>query len=245
MKAMILAAGLGTRLQPLTCDKPKALVEAGGVSMLERLILKLKLYGFRTIVINVHHFAEQIIQFLHLNNNFGLKIYISDETDEILETGGALKKAISFFGENEDFLLHNVDVYSKINLQAMMNVHQEHKNMVTLAVRNRVSSRKFLFDENKRLCGWEKAKAGIVVDRIGGYEAKNVIKMAFSGIHIINSQIFASFPEESKFSIVNFYLHLAKVFPIEAYEHRSGFWFDLGKIPTIEKVNRMIKRRML
>ncbi|MGB1243748.1 MAG: sugar phosphate nucleotidyltransferase, partial [Chitinophagales bacterium] len=163
MKAMIFAAGLGTRLRPLTNDKPKALVEVNGKPLLEIVILQLKRYGFRDIVVNVHYFAKQIIRFLEAKNNFGIHIQISDESDLLLETGGGLQKAKHFLcSDDEPFLVHNVDILSDINLKALYQSHLEGSPLATLVVRNRKTSRYLLFDETNRLCGWKNVKTGEV-----------------------------------------------------------------------------------
>lgn len=197
MKAMIFAAGLGTRLQPFTGHLPKAMVPVGGVPMLERVVNRLMEFGVREIIINVHHFPDQIIDFLLSKNNFGIHIEISDERDLLLDTGGGLKKAAGFFDDGKPFILHNVDVLSNISLREMLALHHAENALTTLAVSNRDSSRYFLFDEKMRLCGWEhtgKAEVRLARDcRI------KPLRFAFSGIHIISPEIFSLMTETGRF----------------------------------------------
>ena len=200
MKAMIFAAGKGTRLKPITNKMPKALVKVNGIPMLQRVILKLIHYGVDEIIINVHHFANHIIEFLKKNEHFGIRIEISHEEDELLDTGGGLKKASWFFNDNQPFILHNVDILSTIDLTKMFEYHQNNNALVTLAVRERESSRYFLFNQNNQLCGWQNVKTGKIIKHNPTNETQ---RFAFSGIHIIHPDIFDYWPDSSKFSIVN------------------------------------------
>ena len=230
MKAMIFAAGLGTRLQPTTYNKPKALVEVGGKPLLEHLIRRLAASGFDQIIINVHHFASQIIDFLQNNNNFGIEITISDESARLLDTGGGLKKAAPFF-DDEAFLLHNVDVISDIDLAHFLAVHRESRALATLAVRGRHSSRYLLFNHDNELCGWKNANDGTI--RIVRGKQAELIPLAFSGIHAIDPQIFTLMPAEEKFSIIELYLALARKQKIVAYDHSPSYWQDVGNPQTL------------
>ena len=229
MKAMIFAAGLGTRLRPLTNTMPKALVEFQGEPLLKHIILRLENFGFTEIVINVHHFAEQIIDYLHSNNNFGIGIEISSEADKLLDTGGGLKRARPFF-DNEPFLLHNVDIISDINLGDMYQFHCKGSALATLAVSDRLSSRYFLFDAENRLSGWENTKTG---ERIIVREEKELKPLAFSGIHVIDPRIFEFMPQKDVFSIIELYLKAAKKEKILSYRDDESSWQDIGKLENL------------
>ena len=233
MKAMILAAGLGTRMKPLTDNKPKALIEVSGKTLLETVILNLKKYGFDEIIINVHHFGNQIIDFLKQKDNFGIRIEISDETDQLLDTGGGLKKASRFFDDGKPFLVHNVDVITDMDYGAMMKYHIDKKALVTLAVRKRESSRYLLFDKSMQLCGWTNLKTGEVKISL---EGRSTEKYAFSGIHIIEPEFFEFLGNEKKFYIIDKYLQLAKTKVIKGYDHSSSFWLDVGKPENLRKL---------
>jgi len=226
MKAMIFAAGLGTRLQTLTAHKPKALMEVNGHTLLEIAIRKLAQHGVNQIVINVHHFAEQIKNYLKSNDNFGLEIAISDETDELLDTGGGLKKAEHFFDDGKAFFVYNADIISDIDLTAMYQAHYQNDALATLAVRKRAGSRFLLFNEAGLLAGWENMQTG---ERIIARQSKGYKQLAFSGIHVVSPAIFRHFTQVGKFSIVKSYLQLAKKHPIRAFRHDRSFWMDMGK----------------
>lgn len=226
MKAMILAAGLGTRLRPLTDHKPKALVEVNGIPLLEILIHRLKRNGVREIIINTHHFSEQIIKFIEQRNRFDIRIEISEEK-ELLDTGGGLKKAAWFFNDDQPFLLHNADVLTNLNYAAMLKAHQKTSALATLAVRSRKTSRYFLFDSNQRLCGWESVKDNQKKITVANEPLK---RYSFMGIHIISPEIFKYLSGEGPFSIVQAYLDLS-----EKGQHIYGFpadmykWIDAGR----------------
>jgi NDP-sugar pyrophosphorylase family protein len=234
MKAMILAAGLGTRLRPLTDDRPKALVEVAGRTLLEIALLRLRSFGVRDVIVNVHHYADQMVEYLRANNNFGMKVEISRE-DVLLDTGGGLKKAAHFFLDklDEPFILHNVDVLSTIDLGSMVRLHADHGALATLAVQDRETSRYLLFDGQGLLCG-RRAR------RDGNPElvrtTSEIHALAFSGIHIISPRIFALMKEEGVFSIITSYLRLAaeneKILAFRADEY---FWRDLGKAESISQ----------
>jgi NDP-sugar pyrophosphorylase family protein len=229
---LILAAGLGTRLRPITHTIPKALVKIGGHTLLEGAIRHLADYGVKEIVINVHHFADQIIQYLDRNRNFGLNIFISDERDQLLDTGGGLNKASRFFAGKDPFFIRNVDIISDLDLQNMMDHHVQSNAIATLAVRNRETSRYFLFDPNHRLCGWTNLKTG---EKILSIESAVKLEMfAFSGIQILNPEIFALITEEGKFSLTGLYLRLAKENLIKGYIDNGSVWRDVGKAPLGE-----------
>jgi N-acetyl-alpha-D-muramate 1-phosphate uridylyltransferase len=243
MKAMILAAGLGTRLKPYTDHLPKALVPVAGKPMIEYVILRLKSVGIKDIIVNVHHFAKQVIDFIRSNNDFGIHIEISDETGLLLDTGGGLKKASWFFEDGTPFILHNVDVLSSIDLDAMLTSHNAHQSVATLAVSNRESSRYFLFDKEMQLCGWENTlKNERIINMNPGYE---LARMAFSGIHIIDPLIFKYITEEGRFSMVNMYLKLAKELPVFGFTHDSKLWIDMGRPSDVEKAETLIREGKL
>lgn len=237
MKAMIFAAGRGTRLQPLTNKKPKALIEINGITMLELVIGKLKKYGISEFVINVHHFADQIIDFLNKKNNFNSIIHISDEREMLLETGGGLKKAEKFLSKNdEDFLVYNVDIFSNIDIFDLVKFHKKSKAIVTLAMQKRNSSRQLLFDEKNYLCAWKNILSGeIKKSRLVNGKLKS---LAFSGIHLINPKIFKLISETGKFSIIDMYLRIAKNYKISAYKHNYSSYLDLGKHESIRKAEK-------
>jgi NDP-sugar pyrophosphorylase family protein len=258
MKAMILAAGLGTRLRPLTDTRPKALVEINGRALLEITLTRLRPFGVTEVIINVHHFADMVVQYLKSKNNFGMRIEISREDDLLLDTGGGLKKAAWFFLEDstrpdptksdEPFLLHNVDVISTIDLNAMLQFHKENHALATLAVRSRDSSRQLLFNDQLQLSGRRVAGKDTVISS----EARNLsspppdahgphsplaashspllLPLAFSGIHILSPRLLHMLTETDPFSIIDSYLRLStQGQKILAFRHDHSYWRDLGK----------------
>lgn len=228
---MILAAGLGTRLKPFTDHHPKALAVVNGKTILQRNIEYLASFGIKDIIINVHHFAEQVFFFVEKNSGFGSNISFSDERDEVLETGGGIKKAARFFEkQNEPFVVMNVDVLTDMNLDAMISLHQTKSPMATLAVSSRQTSRYFLFDESNLLCGWKNVKTG--EEKISRQSSKYIEK-AFSGIHVISPEIFSLIKSEGKFSMVDVYLGLAKTQVIQAFDHTGSKFIDVGKPESI------------
>ena len=207
MRAMILAAGLGTRLRPLTNDRPKALVEINGRTLLEITLTRLRGCGIREVIVNLHHFADKVVDYLKANDNFGMRIEISRE-EVLLDTGGGLKKAAHFFLEDnagEHFLVHNVDVISNIDFERMVRRHVESKALATLAVQERASSRQLLFDEDERLCGRKAEGESVEMTR----SAPQSHPLAFCGIHVISRRIVSLLTEEGVFPIVPAYLRLA------------------------------------
>ncbi|MEE4196652.1 MAG: nucleotidyltransferase family protein [Bacteroidales bacterium] len=243
MKAMIFAAGKGTRLKPLTDTTPKALVKVNGVPMLERVIRKLIQAGVDEIIINTHHFAHQITEFLRTKNNFKIRIEISHEKDGLLDTGGGLKKASWFFSGDQPFFLYNVDILSNIDLQKMLRYHQESHALATLAVRKRDSGRYFLFKtENQQLCGWENIKTKQIINYAPLEKSK---KYAFSGIHLLNPDLFRWMPAEKSFSIIDTYLNLCNNQTIKAYLHPQDFWFDIGTTEKLMNAESFLKNHFL
>ncbi|MCR9285841.1 MAG: nucleotidyltransferase family protein [Bacteroidetes bacterium] len=240
MKAMIFAAGLGTRLRPLTNDRPKALVEINGKPLLEIAIRRLKYFGFQEIIINIHHFGELILDFLKKNNDFGITIEISDERDLLLETGGGLKKATSFFDDGMPFLVCNADILTNLNLKELYDFHLKNNPLATLAVRNRKTSRYLLFNEkNKELVGWENQKTGEVR---WSKPSKEIVHWAFSGIHVIDPKIFELMPNQTIFSIIEVYLSAAKEHSILGFLHDNNIWLDVGKPESLAKAQHIIDK---
>lgn len=246
MRAMILAAGLGTRLRPLTDDRPKALVEVAGHTLLEITLRRLQQFGIREVIVNVHHFADMVVDYLKKNDNFGMRIEISRE-DVLLDTGGGLKKAVWFFLENghadEPFLLHNVDVLSTIDFRSMAEFHKQDGALATLAVQERKTSRYLLFDERQQLCG-----------RRGGHDqapeivrpSKKTQALAFSGVHIISPRFLPMMTEDGVFSIINSYLRLAgRGEKIMAFRADEYYWRDLGKPENVAQAAQDVKRQVL
>ncbi len=233
MKAMILAAGLGTRLKPLTETKPKALAEVNGIPIIEFTIKKLIKCGFEKIIINVHHFPDQIINFLQERNYFGIEIKISDERDLLLDTGGGLKKASAYFDDGRPFLIHNADIFSEIDLKKFYEFHLKSDSEATLAVQKRESSRYFLFDEQNILCGWKNVKTG--EEKITRPPEGNLSALAFSGVQILNPSVLNFMPDKQVFSLVDFYLSIASKKRISYFDHSDSVFIDLGKKENLDK----------
>ncbi|MCX6283023.1 MAG: nucleotidyltransferase family protein [Bacteroidetes bacterium] len=227
MKAMILAAGLGTRLRPITDTTPKALVEINGKTLLEHSINHLQFFGVKEAIINVHHFPDMIISFLKKKKNFGMKIEVSDERDALLDTGGALKKASWFFDGGGPFVVRNVDVLSNLDLGAMLEFHHKLKPVATLAVRNRETSRYMLFNERFELIGWTNVSSG--EKKISRKDFKRMHPLAFSGIQILDPSLIPLISEEGRFSLISMYLRLSRDKRICAFNDNDSFWFDAGK----------------
>jgi NDP-sugar pyrophosphorylase family protein len=236
MKAMILAAGLGTRLRPLTDDRPKALVTVAGRTLLEIALRRLRAVDVSEVIVNTHHYAEMILDYLEANSNFGMKIEVSNE-EVLLDTGGGLKNAARFFLDaiqdfQEPFLLHNVDVLSTIDLGRMMRFHTEHDALATLAVQDRPTSRYLLFDQQDQLCGRRTVRIAQAEDPQDELvrPAHHLLSLAFSGIHVISPRIFAEMEEEGAFPIIPAYLHLAaRGEKIMAFRADEYYWRDLGR----------------
>lgn len=228
-KAMILAAGLGSRLGELTTTRPKALLEWNGVPLLEMVILRLINHGFTEIVVNVHHFAEMVIDFVSKKKYYGIRIEFSHEKEELLDTGGGIAHASWFFGE-EPFLVHNVDINSDIDLRRLYRAHMERGAIATLAVKERVTTRSLLMNHEGLLKGWRDNRTGetILVDE----NEKGLIPIAFSGIHVLDPGILKLFPEKTQFPIVPLFLKLARTREILLYRHDRDSWIDMGKLES-------------
>ncbi len=236
MKAMIFAAGLGTRLRPLTDTRPKALVEIQHIPLLEIVIRRLLAAGVQAIIINTHHFAEQIAGFLQVRDNFGVRIELSHEP-ELLDTGGGLRQAAHFFDDGLPFFVHNVDVVSNVDLRQMYAQHQADGGLATLAVRPRHTSRYFLFDDAGELCGWKSLHPpGLELARQPQGELH---ELAFDGIHVISPAFLPRLTEHGAFSIVRTYLRLAaEGESIRAFRTEGYFWQDVGKLAQLEELAR-------
>jgi MurNAc alpha-1-phosphate uridylyltransferase len=236
MKALIFAAGLGTRLKPFTDIHPKALALVNGKTLLQRNIEYLKAAGIHEMVINIYHFGNQIVDFLQQHANFGCRIEISDETDEVLETGGGLLKARPFL-EGDDFVVLNVDILTQMDLTQMLAFHQTHLPLVTLAVSDRDSSRKLMFDHNMRLCGWKNFATGEeIITQTQVYKVS-----AFSGIHIMRKDIFDYIEERGKFSIMKSYMRLMSGQILLGYDHSGDILIDVGKPEAIAQAEVFFK----
>jgi NDP-sugar pyrophosphorylase family protein len=233
MKAMILAAGLGTRLKPLTNSIPKAMVSMAGRPLLYYVINKLIASGVNQIVINVHHFPETIIKYIETNKMFGIDITFSKE-ETLLDTGGGLKRVSWFFDDGKPFILHNVDVFSEIDLAAMLKYHYHKKSMATLAVRKRKTTRYFLFDQDDKLVGWQSLETG--EEELVAERPQYLNNLSFMGIHILSPDIFPLLPTDSIFSIIKAYLSLAQQgHQIVGYRNDRDFWIDLGKKENLQE----------
>jgi NDP-sugar pyrophosphorylase family protein len=248
MKAMILAAGLGTRLRPLTDDRPKALVEVGGRTLLEITLARLRGFGVHEVIVNVHHFADMVVEYLKAKNNFGMYIEVSRE-ENLLDTGGGMKKAAKFLKysgghskKKAPFILHNVDVISSIDLGRMAQLNSDNEALATLAVQERETSRYLLFDERRQLCG----------RRVGRDQAPEFVRpaqeehaWAFSGVHIISPRIFSMMTEEGAFSIIDCYLRLAAAGEkIIAFRADKYYWRDLGRPENVAQAERDLKNKV-
>ncbi len=239
---MIFAAGLGTRLKPLTDHMPKALVPVAGKPMLEHVILKLKAAGFTELVINIHHFGEQIIGFLEANRNFGLTIHISDERDMLLDTGGGIKKARNFFSGDEPFLVHNVDILSDTDLKALYEYHLHSGNDATLLASPRKTIRYLLFDDENLLRGWINKDTLQTKPEGFIYRAGQYREYAFSGIHVISPSLFRYMDRwQGKFSIMDFYLQTCREARLGGYLTEQLRLIDIGKPETLAKAEEFIK----
>ena len=240
LKAIILAAGLGTRLKTLTSDKPKALVEFRGRTLLENAIEYLKKFGVTDIVINVHHFADLVIDFVNSKNQFGINIIISDERDLLLDTGGGILKASKYLVGNDPFVVYNVDIITDMNLDDVLETHLKSSSLATLCVRDRITSRYLLFNKSNILVGWKNIKSGELIT--ARPELEKAVSFAFSGIHIISPSIFDYISHEGKFSIIDVYLQLAKNHDMSAYNHTDSVWFDMGKFEDMERAEKEIPK---
>ena len=237
MKAMIFAAGMGTRLQPFTDNHPKALAQVNGVPLLERNIKYLQGYGINDFVINIHHFGGQILAFLAENDNFGANIEISNESDELLETGGGLLFARRFLENEKTFLIMNVDILTDLNITNFINIHELKGGMVTLAVSDRDSTRKLMFNDKMYLKGWKNLTTNKKTVVGGIFKLR---ELAFSGVHCVNSEIFTKITRTGKFSIMDEYLDMMKEDIIIGYQHTANL-IDVGKPESVAEAEKLFR----
>ena len=233
-QAMILAAGTGTRLKPLTDSVPKALLKFRGKTMLEHVMNSLQRQGIEEVIVNIHHLGDQILDFLEKYANTGLTIRISDERDKLMDTGGALVKARSFLEKSGPFLVHNIDIFSDIDFHKMYSFHTERAPLATLAVKNRKTSRNLLVDQNYRLRGWKNNISG---EEIRVDDTAQLRPVAFSGIHILDPDIFNFLPVEEPFSMTDAYLDLASKHKILTYDHSPDLWIDMAHPDNFPELN--------
>jgi len=238
MKAMLFAAGLGTRLKPYTDHCPKALVEVNNKSLLEHNIRYLQQFGIYEVIVNVHHFAQQIEDAIMEHDGYGSEIFISDERAEVLETGGGLLKAAHFFTGESDFVVMNVDILTNLDLGKMISAHVESKALGTLAVIKRTSSRQFLFDDSMTLCGWTNNNTG---EKRISRDVNPLTPFAFSGVQVLSAGVFADIPFTGKFSLIDLYLHLAPNHTLKGYDHTGNIFIDVGKPESIEKAEYLFQ----
>lgn len=241
MRAMIFAAGLGTRLRPFTEAHPKALYTLNGKTLLQYQIEQLKAAGVRDIIINVHHFAEQVIDYLNANDNFGLHIEISDERGRLLETGGGLKHAKHFFC-NEPFIACNVDILSNIDLRCLMEAHKK-EDLATVVVAERETKRYLLFDKEQRMCGWTNISTGEVRPESILPSVQEFKHLAFSGMQILNGGVFQYMDDElgERFSLIDFYVQNCAEHNIRAYEQQGYKMMDIGKTEILQAAEQFVR----
>ncbi len=243
MNALILAAGLGTRLGEFTSDRPKALVEVCGRTMLEHQLRHLSAAGFDRFVINIHHFAPKVRAFLEEHQNFGLDIRLSDETDLLLDTGGGIRKAMRLFDDEQPVLVHNVDIFSSVDLKALYSGHIESGADSTLLVAQRSTSRYLYFDNSGMLCGWSNEKTGQVRSPYPGFDKSQFTPCAFQGIHVVSRTLLPLLDEvpEPRFSITDFYVDNAARLRLRSVLSDPGNWVDAGKPETLERASQIIR----
>lgn len=242
MEALLLAAGLGTRLRPLTNDRPKALVELNGHTLLEYAIQNLTRQSITHIVVNVHHFASKMIDYLS-SNSWDIPISISNEEDLLLDTGGGLKKAAILFSGTEPILIHNVDILSHIQFSEMLEFHRQSHSIATLAVSERTTSRQLLFDEHQQLVGWYNNASETYLWTEAQKKQESYRQLAFSGIAIIEPKLTQLLPEsDHPYPIIPEYLKIASRHKIGCYIHPAQDWLDVGKPETLEQAKTFIKQ---
>ncbi len=248
MKALIFAAGLGTRLKPLTDDRPKAMVEVAGKPMLQHVIERVAAAGFHDITINIHHFGQTIIDFLESNHHFGLNIHISDERGQLLDTGGGILKARQWLDGDEPFLVHNTDIISTLDLKAFYDYHCDHDALATILVKQRETQRYFLFDESDRLCGWTNKATGEIKPDPVKLQGLSLQELAFGGLHVISTRIFPELERyhrktgEDKFSITPFYIKQCTHHLIQGYHPDEDYkWMDIGKPETLAMAQALLQ----
>lgn len=246
MRALILAAGLGTRLRPLTDHTPKALLPINGKPLLQHAIEYLYSFGIQEFIVNIHHLGEQIEMFIQqFQPTFAGKIYISDERNTLLDTGGGIKKVINFFNDEKPILIYNADILTNLNINKFIEFYSIHKPLVMLAVRHRNSSRYFLVDKtNQTLKGWFNRQTKQLKSSLVNLNESDFMPASFSGIHIINPKAFQYLPSENSFSVVDWYLELASAHDLLAFWHDEDFWFDVGKPDDLESAKRFFSENI-
>jgi NDP-sugar pyrophosphorylase family protein len=238
MKAMIFAAGLGTRFKPWTDEHPKALAIVNNKSLLQRNVEYLQQYGITEVVVNVHHFANQIIEAVAENNGWGSHIVISDERNEVLETGGGLLKARTLLQSDEPFITLNADILTDLSISDLLSFHQQKESLISFGISNRKSSRNFLFDNNNRLCGWENNQTG---EQKISIDNQSLHPMAYSCVAIFEQRVFDLIPQRGKFSLTESYLSLAANHLIMGYDHTGDKFIDVGKPESVAVAEEMFK----
>ena len=238
MKGMIFAAGLGTRFKPWTDHHPKALALVNGKTLLQRNIEYLQTYGIYDVVVNVHHFAGQIKSAIEQNNGWGSEISISDESNEVLETGGGLLKAKDLLANSEPFITLNADILTDLNIDELKQFHKNETALVSFGISNRKSTRNFLFDANNRLCGWENNQTG---EKKISISDKELHPMAYSCVVVFEPRIFELIPQRGKFSLTDTYLSLAATHKIMGLDHSGGKFIDVGKPESVEAAEKLFK----
>ncbi len=244
MKALLLAAGFGTRLQPFTLEHPKALAPVNGKSLLQRNVEYLQSQGIWNVLVNVHHFADQIINAINKNNGWGSTISISDETDAVLETGGGLLKAKWYFDNEDDFVVMNVDMLTDMPLKNMIEHHKASNTLATLAVTDRKSSRYLLFDNENKLVGWKNVATGKEKGPIIHYDStvKSLLQQkAFSGIHVIKPELINKIEQRGKFSLIDVYMSLCDRNNVQCFDHSNSLLLDVGKPESIIQAEAIFK----
>lgn len=236
MKGMIFSAGLGTRFKPWTDSHPKALAVVNGKSLLQRNVEYLQSHGIRDVIVNVHHFPEQIINAISENNGWGSRIEISNESGELLETGGGLQKAKRLFTPGERFITCNVDILTDLNIGKLLAFHEQHEPLISFGITNRKTSRNLLFDENNVLCGWRNNNTG--EEKIVR-KSKSLNAMAYSCVVVFEYEVLDMIPFTGKFSLIDLYLHLAKDHVIMGYDHTGDRFVDVGRLESVEVAERM------
>jgi NDP-sugar pyrophosphorylase family protein len=237
MNAIIFAAGLGTRLRPLTNDKPKALIEINGMTLLGIALKKIENAGISRVVVNVHHFREQVIRFLEQYQTSGMEILVSDEREQLLDTGGGLLKARYLFAPESPVLLYNADIVTTANLSGFIDFHNHNDALVSLMVKQRPTSRHLLFDDKMQLSGWENTKTA---EKIICRQVKHYNPFGFQGIHIINPHFFDLVTETGKFSIMKSYLRLAGQYLFKGFESKDDIWFDIGSPEKLQNTKKQL-----
>lgn len=237
MNAMIFAAGLGTRLRPLTNDRPKALVEINGITMLEMALRKMESAGISRVIVNVHHFRDKMLEFIRNYQSATMEVVVSDESDQLLDTGGGLLKARSLFMPDEPILLYNVDIVTTASLPQFIDFHTKYDPVVSMMVKQRPTSRYLMFNKEMQLSGWQNTKTG---EKIICREADQYENFGFQGIHIVSPCIFDLITETGKFPIMELYLRLAGHYTFKGYESKNELWFDIGSPEKLEHTKEQL-----